>query len=357
MKKLLLSALLLTAVTTSAMADYKLIVPQAPGGGTSVWTGTIAPFLGKEIGEAAVIEHIPGAGDRPGFNKFETDLQKDDKTIMVAHGGNAESFLTDQVDYNYANYAPISLVNLNIAVSHRSDTDPYKDHINFGAVSGRRPDVMAIVMLICGPKPNVDAYIACYKDRVTFVKGMKPSDARLAALRGELNVVRETFVSHKKFIAPQVKDGKFVDWFQHGVVDLETGAIVKDKNFPNLPTFAEVYRKKWGVEPAGEFYDAYVLVKNYRDVLQKSLWVRKDNPNADKIRKAVKDMLANPEASTKIIKDSGDYEWFIGDDMAKVYTLISGKITEKSLRTLYKFTVDGIGLKAVYKSELVSKTN
>lgn len=354
MKKWLMASLL-TAAAVSAQADYRLIVPQAPGGGTSVWATVMAPHLSRALGEPVIVEHIPGASDIPGFNRFHNELQKDPKAIMVAHGGNAESFLTDTVDYNYEQYEPVALVNLNIAVSHRTDVDPYTGHINFGSTSGRRPDVMAIVMLVCGPKPTTDAYIACYKERMTFVKGMKPTDARLAALRGELNVTRETFVSHKKFIEPEVKKGVFVDWFNHGVLDLKTGRAVQDKNLAHMPTFEQAYQARWKQKPQGEFYDAYVLVKSYRDVLQKSLWVGRGNPNADRLRTAVKTMLADPAARAAIIEDGGDYEWLIGQDMGKAYRTISSRVTEPALRNLYKFTAEGMGLEAVYKPELVKK--
>lgn len=352
--KRFLSILLTSLISTLAMADYRMIVPQTPGSGTSVWAHVVAPHIAKVLGEPVIIEHIPGANDVPGFNKFHNSLRTDPKVIMVAHGGNAESFLTDKVDYNYDLYEPIALVNLNIVVSHAKGMDPYKDHINFGSTSGRRPDLMAIVMMACGPKPTVDAYIACYNQRVTFVKGMKPSDARLAMLRGELNMSRETFVSHKKFIMPAIKEGKIVDWFNHGVLDLKTGKIVNDKNF-NLPTFEQAYKAKWKVQPKGEFYDSYVLVKNYRDVLQKSLWMGKDNPNATRLRGAIIAVLNDPVAMKAIEEDSGDYEWFVGKDMTRAYDVIRKQVTEKNLKNLHKFTTEGIGLDAVYKPEIVYK--
>ena len=64
-------------------------------------------------------------------------------------------------------------------------------------------------------------------------------------------------------------------------------------------------------------------------------------------------MLNDPEARAAIIKDGGDYEWFIGADMAQAYATISKSVTEPALKNLYKFTVDGMGLNAVYKPELV----
>jgi len=353
MKKIIVALAAVALSATAALADYRLIVPQAPGGGTSVWANVISKHLEKFVDEPVIVEHIPGAQDIPGFNKFHNELQKDPKVIMVAHGGNAESFLTDKVDYDYDKYDPIALVNLNITVSHVAEPfDPYTQKIKFGSTSGRRPDVMAMTLLTCGPKKNVDEYIACFKEKITFVKGMDPTEARLAALRMELNVVRETFVSQKKFIQPIIAEGKFKEWFNHGVLDLKTGKIVKDKNFTSL-SFDEAYRAKWGVAPSGDFYDAYILVKNYRDVLQKSLWVGKGNPNKAKLQEAVKKMLADPNAKAEIVKDSGDYEWFVGEDMLTAYKKIKRSLNEKSLQTLVKFTNEALAINGVYKPEIL----
>lgn len=354
MKKIALGFAILLAMASSAMADYRLIVPQEPGGGTSVWATIVAKPLSKFLGEPVIVEHIPGAFDVPGFNKWHNELRKDPKTIMVAHGGNAESFLTEKVDYNYDLYEPISLVNLNIAVDKRTDFDPSKDKIKFGASSGRRPDVMAMVMLACGPLPGVDEYVKCFKEKMIYIPNMKPAESRLAAQRGELNVVRETFSSQKKFIDPLIEKKEFEVWFDHGILDLNTGKIVADKNFPG-PTFEQAYKAKWGKAPSGEFYNAYLLVKNYRDVLQKSLWVDKGNPNADKIREAIKQMLNDPEAKAELLKDTGDYQWFLGKDALKAYHTINKQVTKQSLQVLVYFNKEGIGLDAVYKPELISK--
>ena len=85
-------------IATPALADYTFVVPQKPGGGTSVWSQIVATELEKKLGEKIRIRHIPGARDIPGFNKFHNELQSDNKTIMVSHGGNGVSFLQEQVN-------------------------------------------------------------------------------------------------------------------------------------------------------------------------------------------------------------------------------------------------------------------
>ena len=105
MKKLLLSLVLTLGITTSVLADtYTFVVPQKPGGGTSVWAQIVATEMEKYLDEKIVIKHIRGARDIPGFNKWHNDMRDDDKVVMVSHGGNGVSFLNEKVDYDYNEY-------------------------------------------------------------------------------------------------------------------------------------------------------------------------------------------------------------------------------------------------------------
>lgn len=349
MKKLL--ALLLLAFTSVAYADYRLIVPQEPGGGTSVWATIVAKEWEKKLGEKIIIEHIPGARDIPGTNKFQNELRFDPKTIMVAHGGNAESYLVEKVDYKYSDWDPVGLMNLTIIVGNRKDQDPYKE-VKFAAGSGNNPDAMAITMLICGPKKSTDEYLACYKEKFKFVNGMKANERRLAYMRGELNVQRETPAAYHKFLAP-MKENEL--WFSHGILDLKTGKIMKDPNYPTAGSFQEVYKKKWGVEPSGDLYNAYMLVKQYRDVLQKSLWVNKGNPNTEKLRTSLQAMLNDPESVAAIEKDAGKYPWIVGNDVNKAMAQLDKLTTKAALKDLVIWSSKAFGVEAIYK-ENIAKT-
>lgn len=349
-KKLLLSLFVLASA--SAYADYRFIVPQEPGAGTSVWTTVVARELEKKLGEKIVVEHIPGARDIPGPNKFQNELRFNDKVVMVAHGGNAESYLIEHVDYKYSDWDPIGAMNLTIVVGHRTNIDPYKDVVKFAAGSGHNPDAMAMALLICGPKSSMEAYLACYKERFVYVSGMKANERRLAFMRGELNALRETPVAYNKFLAP-LPENKL--WFSHGILNLKTGKVMSDPNYPTAGSFQEVYKRKWGVEPKGELYDAYLLVKQYRDVLQKSLWVNKGNPNADKLRKALREMLADPESVAAIEKDAGKYPWLIGQDVNKAMVELERLTTKQALKNLVWWSSKAFGTEAYYKDSLAAK--
>jgi hypothetical protein len=334
MKKILLSAVAALMMATPALADYTFVVPQKPGSGTGAWTESLLKELSKYLDEPAQIRYLPGANDIPGFNKFHNELRFDEKTVMVSHGGNGVSYLVDDVDYNYYDYDPIAMMNLTIVNAHLADTDPYADTIKFAAGSGMSPDVMGHIMLIGGPGLTVEKAKDIFSSKYTYVKGMKGQDRRLAFQRGELNVTRENPLAYKKHVEGGKAPSKL--WFSHGVFDKDTGKVVADPNFPG-GSFQEVFEAKWGTAPSGEFYDAYLLVRNWRDVMQKALWVNKGNPNAEKLRNAVRAMLANADSVKALEKRNGKYGWFIGADMGQALDSMKGQITPATLKNLVDF--------------------
>ena len=351
MRKLLMSLAMVLGMTSTASADYTFVVPQKPGGGTTVWTEIVAKELAPFLGEKIIIKTIPGARDIPGFNKFHNDLQKDDKTVMVSHGGNGVAFLQENVDYNYADYTSIGLMNLNIISGIHKD---YKsgDKISFAAGSGMVPEAFAMTMLLCGPDLSMDQYAECFKKNVIWVSGMSGGERRLAFKRGELNGTRENPAAYKKHVAPN-PNAKV--WFTHGILDANTASHMDDPNYPNMQ-FEILFKNKYGVAPSGEFYDAYKLVKSFRDGMQKAIWVRKDNPNAQKLQDALTKMSKDATAIANIQKKVGKYEWKIGVDGNRQRDVLMTFITKDALRNLVKFNTEALGLKSVYKENLIVKS-
>jgi hypothetical protein len=120
-------------------------------------------------------------------------------------------------------------------------------------------------------------------------------------------------------------------------------------------SFPEAYKAKWGKEPKGEFYDAWVLVKNYRDVLQKVIWVNKGDPNKDKLIAAARKMIADPE-SQKIIADKvGSYPWWVAGEVSQAQLALEKQLTKKALTNLVWWTKEAYQIDAVFKPEIVNK--
>jgi len=348
MKRLLTSLIVALGIATPALADYTFVVPQKPGAGTTVWTEIVAKELEPFLGEKINLKLIPGARDIPGFNEFHNNLRFDDKTVMVSHGGNGVSFLQEDVDYDYRDYESVGLMNLNIIAGKAKGAD--MDKPSFAAGSGMVPEAFAFTQLICGPQKTVNDYIACFQDNVTWVKGMSGAERRLAFKRGELNGTRENPAAYKKHVE---SNSNAEIWFHHGILQAD-GSHADDPNYPGFQ-FEDLYKARWGVAPSGDMYDAYKLVKSFRDGMQKALWVNAGNPNKQKLVDALTAMANDPTAVANIQKKVGKYEWKIGVDGDAHRDTLMTFITRDALQTLVKFNREALGLASVDKIELANK--
>ncbi len=337
---------------TAAQAEYRMIVPQAPGNGTAVWAAIIAKHLEKQLGEPIVIQHIPGAKDIPGFNEFHNKLRNDPKTIMVSHGGNGIGYLVDRVDYDYKYYDSIGMMNLNIVVGNKKGENPTDGRrVKIAGSSGQETDGMAIAMLVCGNLPTMQKYLECWNQHVIWVNGVKASERRLGFMRGEFNVARESVVAWFKHY--QSPDAAAEIWFHHGVYDFKTRRQLDDPNFPSGFQFETVFRKIHGAEPRGPLYEAYTLSRNFRDVLQKALWVNRGNPNTEKLRAALRKMITDSEAAAALEKDTGQYQWILGEDGNQVVGTIRKNITESKLRDMVWWHENAYKFPSVFKADLL----
>ena len=343
----IITALML--MTSVAVADYNLIVPQKPSGGTSVWAQIVVQEWEKHLGEKINLIYKPGARDQLAPNEFQDTLRFDNKTILVSHGGNGISYLIEPVNYNYLDWENIGQMNLNIIVGARKDADTKKGPIKFAAGSGMTPEIMAITMLLGGPGAD---YNKVFKENIVWVKGMSSSERRLAFRRGDLNGTRENPAAYKKHVDPLVKSGEAYTWFHHGLLNVNTGRHDRDLNF-SAPTFEELYKKTWGQEPKGDFYDAYRLVKSWRDALQKAFWVNKGNPNKSKLVVALRKMLNDPQSMAAIEKNVGKYKWRTGSEGDKAVRKLKTFITPQALKTLSDFGKNQLGYNTVYKENLL----
>lgn len=354
MRKLLMSLVIFLGLTTQAVADYTFIVPQKPGGGTSVWAQIVATEMEKYLGEKIILKHIRGARDIPGFNKWHNDMRDNDKVVMVSHGGNGVSFLNEKVDYNYNEYDSVGLMNLNIIVASRKGHNPYGGKkTSFAAGSGQIPEGIAMTLLKCGAGLTTQQYIDCFKRKVNWIKGMKGGQRRLAFKRGELDGTRENPAAFKKHVQPVIDEGKAELWFHHGILDTATGKHLDDPNYPGIQMEKLFYAAN-RTQPESDLYKAYKLVKSFRDGMQKALWVAKGNPNKAKLIAALEKVATTPESIKAVEKKVGKYKWLIGKDGDAHRDTLMKLITPEALKTLVEFNNEAFGIKAVYKETLVA---
>ena len=354
MRKLLLVAITALLMTTTANAEFKVVVPQKPTGGTGTWANIIATEINKFLpaDDQILLEFIPGENDRKALKDYASKNKADDGIIQITHGGNAESFLQlDLNGFDYRDLEPALIQNLNIIVTKWTEFDPTKDAVIMASGDGTASEAMAIALLVCGTELSVNEYVDCFREEVVWIPGYGGSDRRIAFNNGELNTTRDNPIKTKKKYKDLLESGMAEFWFSHGILNGETGEHEDDPNFPNT-LMEDKFMLTHDVYPYGDFYDAYKLLKSWRDGLQKAIWIPKDHPRKDVFLKAVSDMIADKDSMKLINKKVGKYPTLTGAEAEAHVDMLFSLIDEKTLRNLLAVSKAVLGAEGIYKPEL-----
>jgi len=350
-KKSILASAIALGFVTSAKADYRIIIPQQP---IQPWIETIAPEWSKKLGETIVIDYQPGAMSVPGVVKFDKTDRFDNKVILQFLNGSAEALLTQgNADFDISHWAPLGLNHVTNTVGYNKTIDPYKEKIRmpYSPSPATNADAIGVVLQICGPDKTFEQYLECYKERMKYVTSMQTNEANLAYQKGELNVNANGNAGYRQQLLPMEIN---TTWYTSNQMDLKTGKD-SEKSVETFPVYNDVYKAKWGKLPNNDLWEGYELLRNYRDVLQKSLWVNKDNPNRQKLIDSLKATLNDPDVRKKIEEKIGPFPWIYGDDVYKAIDRLHEQTTERALKTVVRWNHEAFGFDTVFKAELVKK--
>jgi tripartite-type tricarboxylate transporter receptor subunit TctC len=113
---------------------------------------------------------------------------------------------------------------------------------------------------------------------VKAVFGMKGRAAgRKAFMTGEVAIDYQTSAAYLSKVMPLVEEGKAIPVMSWGALD-DSGNLVRDPNFPDLPHFAEVYEQVKGMKPSGPAFDAWKAFFIAGFPAQKFVVVPKETP-------------------------------------------------------------------------------
>ena len=322
MKYILSLILGLTIMASNALANYTLVVPSPKGTGTSIWGDVVAAELSKYLDERVVVVNIPGGKGNLGLETFNSKYKDDPKAILLAHGGNANAWLIEDVKWSFKDWNPVLIQPYNITTTIAADWDWQNNTLNLADCSGCVPETLAWTMLKGW-------------ENINFIRKMSAGEAKTAWLRGDFKYIREPASRHIKNTAPMVEDGKALRLFNHGMFTPENG-FIQDYNWPDTPTAVDLYKKKFGKDPSGPEYEAYILAAVWRDGLQKGLFMHK-NANSEVVIAAFKEMMANDESRAHLIKKLGDYPMYFGEDSNKIMDSLYSYVTKERLQILVDF--------------------
>ena len=324
-KKLITALAAIIITTSSALAvDYSgktvtIWIPFKAGGGSDTWARAIGPAFSKNLpgNPTVVVKNVTDGKAIGASNKYFAEHGKDkDGSVVFGTSGSVQLpfiFKDERVRYQYKNMVPIFASGTGGVAYVRKDmgvTDIIKD---FDKLKGSK--------LVYGSqgKTSLDAVPILAFDMlgldVNVVYGMKGRKAgRAAILRGETTIDYQTTASYLKHVKPLVEKGEMVPLMTWGSVI--NGQIKRDPNFPNLPSFSEVYDKVIKNKNK-EAFDAWQVLFNAGFATQKFIVLPKsasDNVVTAWIKAS--GQIVNDLDTMKIInKKLGKYDQIIGENL------------------------------------------
>ncbi|MEO5663308.1 MAG: tripartite tricarboxylate transporter substrate-binding protein [Nocardioides sp.] len=305
---------LLNPAASTADGDYAgetvtMMIPLAEGGGTDTW----ARFVGS-----ALTEKVPGSpGLAPenddggegilGTNHFMTSARPDGTEVLVSTASTVVPYLLNvpAVNYDFSELRPILANGTGAVVYARSKAgvDGVEDLIDrdepliFGGIAATGLDLTTLLAF---------DLLSADIDSTFGFEGRGP--VNLALQRGEVDIDYQTTSSYGPAVEPMVKDGTAVPLFSLGQVN-EAGEIVRDPNFPDIPTVVEVYEELYGEQPDPEQLATYQAILALTYTYQKAMWVPEDTPDEalDLLRSTAEDMGADPAFQKSAAEVLGGY--------------------------------------------------
>ena len=272
-------------------------------------------------------EHIPG---RPGFspvneaggegitgsNQFVASAEPDGTELLVSTATTVVPWLLEReaVHYSFDELEPVLVNGTGGVIYARTDADVQgvEDLVDrdvpleFGGITATGLDLTTLIAF-----DLLDADVTA-----TFgFEGRGP--VNLALQRGEIDLDYQTTTSYESAVEGMVEGGDAVVLASFGQLN-EAGEVVRDPNFPDVPTVVEAYEQLHGQAPSGPELEAYKTVLGLTYTYQKGLWAPKDTPPEALalLRESAQKMAADTAFLEEAEEILGGYPLEAGDDVA-----------------------------------------
>lgn len=313
---------LLNPPASTADGDYagetvQFLIPLAEGGGTDTW----ARFIGTQLTHAIpgspgfAPTNEPGGEGITGTNHYVSSAKADGTEVLVSTASTVVPWLLRRqaVRYDFADMVPILANGTGAVVYARTaagvqgleDLVSRSTPLKFGGIAATGLD---LTTLLAFDLLEVD---------VTAIFGFEGrGPVNLALQRGEVDIDYQTTSAFTSAVKTLLEEKSAVALFALGQLD-ETGKVVRDPNFKDLPTVVEAYETLHGKAPSGPKLDAYKTVLGVTYTYQKALWLPKGAPpEAVKLLRTTAEKLgASPAFQRAADKVLGGYPLDAGADL------------------------------------------
>jgi tripartite-type tricarboxylate transporter receptor subunit TctC len=279
----LLGGDLLNPAASTTDGDYagetvEMVIPLAEGGGTDTWARFVGTQLTRTVPGVPGFSPVNDAGGEgiSGTNRFVASATPDGTEVLVSTATTVVPWVLgrEEVEYDFDQLTPI-LANGTGGVIYASTASGVRgpqdlvdrtEPLKFGGISATGLDLTTLVAF---------DLLGADVEAIFGFEGRGP--VNLALQRGEIDLDYQTTSAYGPAVEPMVEAGTAVPLMAFGQVDAN-GDVVRDPNFPDVPTVVEVYETLTGEAPVGETFEAYKTMLALTYTYQKAMWVPSDTP-------------------------------------------------------------------------------
>lgn len=314
---------LLNPPASTTDGDYagetvEFLIPLAEGGGTDTWARYVGTSLTQRVPGTPGFAPVNDEGGEgiSGSNRFMAGAKPDGTEVLVSTASTVVPYLLemDAVRYDFTQLQPVVANGTGAVVYARTAADvggvrdlvDRDEPLKFGGIAATSLDLTTLLAFdLLGA--DIDA---------TFgFEGRGP--VNLALQRGEIDIDYQTTSTYGSAVEPLLESGEATALFSLGQLDDE-GQVVRDPNFPDLPTVVEVYEELNGQAPPAEDLETYAAILGLTYTYQKALWVPQGTPleATDLLRSNAEALGADPAFQEQAAEVLGGYPLDAAEDLA-----------------------------------------
>ena len=335
MNKTILAVMITAFLTTAAAAEqFTYIVPSSPDGGIAKHAQQVtkewSKFLAKK-GHSLNLRYMKQQKGKKAATEFATTYK--DNPLVILQSKGIIMFMTSNKGwkgYDPRNYVPIFGQKTGVFMLAKSDL-PKKPAINIGGGAETIVDAMSAIMMECG-NMSVSKMLDCQKDTYRYIKGWQGSGSRRKGyLAGDIQITRDAFKNIGSTYKDEIKSGKSVVWFSHGIAS--ANGLVDDPSINSAPSFPTLFTVNWKEAPRGAYYNAYKKMIELRST-SKYVMVHPKNPYYEDLLGSFNEMINDKESMKKLNKKLGAYPWASGAELKKTLDDIYSSVDKKLLKDI-----------------------
>jgi tripartite-type tricarboxylate transporter receptor subunit TctC len=296
----------------------EVTIPLAEGGGTDTWARFVGQGLTRTIPGDPGFAPVNDAGGEGivGTNRFAATARPDGTHVLVSTATTVVPWILhrSEVTYDFTRLTPVLANGTGAVIYARTgagvatvrDLVDRDTPLRFGGISATGLDLTTLVAF---------DLLGADIEAIFGFEGRGP--VNLALQRGEIDIDYQTTSAYGPSVEPMARDGAAVPLVSMGQLDAD-GNVVRDPNFPDIPTVVEAYTELHGTAPEGETFGAYKSLLGATYTYQKAMWVPQDTP-ADAtatLREAAERLGNDPAFQQEAAKVLGGYPIVADTDLA-----------------------------------------